>query len=194
MKCYVCGSLSFNIICKNCKKLLVPSPHKQMVNNIEVISLFEYETLSQLLHTKHTPEGYRIYNSLANLTLRPFIKTFIENYKKEVYIVGVDEKVKKGYSHTAILTHSLKMDKVKVKHSKLMAQNSISYSGKPLEYRLKNPRNFKYSGKKEVEIILVDDLITTGTTIKEAFKVLKKENTKPLFAITLAYVLDKTKN
>jgi len=69
-----------------------------------------------------------------------------------------------------------------------MARNLESYSGKTLQFRLENPRDFVYKGKKEVEVILVDDIVTTGTTLQEAAKVLKQNGVNVLFALTLASV------
>jgi len=39
-----------------------------------------------------------------------------------------------------------------------------------------------------MDVILIDDIITTGTTLKEAEKVLNKNGINVLFALTLAYV------
>jgi competence protein ComFC len=55
-----------------------------------------------------------------------------------------------------------------------------------LEFRQKNKRNFYYSGKNNIKVILVDDLITTGETILQAKKVLEKNNCEILFALTLS--------
>jgi len=102
------------------------------------------------------------------MTIRPFIKEFIESLDEKVYIIGIDEYVKNGYSHTALLTHAMQTDKSKVLHASLIARNRISYSGKDLQYRLENARDFHYTGKNDIDAILVDDIITTGVTLQEA--------------------------
>ena len=107
---------------------------------------------------------------------------------RPILVVGVDENVKSGYSHVALLTHELKHKNVKVLYAKLMARNKINYSGKTLQFRLENPRDFEYKGKKEGEVILVDDIVTTGTTLIEAKQVLEQSGLKVLFALTLAGV------
>jgi competence protein ComFC len=70
----------------------------------------------------------------------------------------------------------------------LMAQNRVNYSGKDLQFRLDNPRDFVYKGKSNIDVILVDDIITTGITLQEAQKVLIKHGVNVLFALTLADV------
>ena len=188
MRCYSCSKLSFNILCKTCKKeLFTPNIKVRHLSDLDVISFFRYSTLESLLHTKHKPEGYRIYKSLAEITMKPFIAKFIENMD-DIYIVGIDENVRSGYSHIALLTHAMKMKNVIIQHSSLLATNKINYSGKSLLFRLGNPRSFKYNGKRDINVILVDDIITTGTTLKEAQQVLIKNNINVLFALTLADV------
>jgi competence protein ComFC len=189
MRCYSCAKLSFSIICKKCKEqLFVPHISTRKIGTLDVISFYNYATLEPLLLTKHKPEGYRIYTALAKMTLKPFIHEYIEHDDGEVYIVGIDENVKSGYSHVACLTHAVKTKHTIPQHSSLMARNRVNYSGKALQFRLDNPRDFIYTGKKGVDVILVDDIITTGITLQEAQKVLMQQEVNVLFALTLANV------
>lgn len=188
MRCLSCSTLSFKIFCKSCQvKLLTPNLYKREVEDLLIYSLFKYSDISEILTTKHTPIGYRVYKFLGKEILKPFIEEFIKSYKREIYIIGVDEKVKNGYSHIALLTHQLEgIENIKVLHSKLLAKNSVIYSKKSREFRLKNPRKFIYSGKKKnIEAILIDDIITTGTTLKEARDILEKSGVEVLFGVTL---------
>ena len=71
-------------------------------------------------------------------------------------------------------------------YSTLHSKSSVKYAGKSLEFRLSNPRNFEYKGPKEIDVILVDDIVTTGTTLNEAKEVLKKYGVNVLFCLVLA--------
>jgi len=189
MRCYSCSKLSLPILCKQCIiQLFVPNIKTRTVGTLDVISFFRYSTLESLLHTKHKPEGYRIYKALANMTLKPFIEEFVESDDRDVYIVGIDEIVKNGYAHVALLTRAMKREYVIPQHCALMAQNRVNYSGKSLQFRLENPRDFIYTGKSNIDVILVDDIITTGITLQEAQKVLLSHDVNVLFALTLADV------
>jgi len=189
MRCFSCSSLSFRIICKVCEsQLFTPTVTTRTVGTLQVISFFKYSTLEALLLTKHKPEGYRMYKALAEMTVKPFINKFVEHSEKEIYIVGVDECVKSGYAHVALLTRAMKTKYSKPLHSALMARNKINYSGRSLEYRLWYSRDFVYKGKKNVDVILVDDIITTGITLQQAYKVLTRSGVNVLFALTLADV------
>ena len=189
MRCYSCSKLSFKIICKTCvSQLFTLSMSTRKVGTLDVISFFKYSSLETLLHSKHKPEGYRIYKALAQMTMKPFIEEFVESDERDVYIVGIDEYVKSGYAHVALLSRAMKTRTSFPLHSSLMAQNRVNYSGKSLQFRLENPRDFVYKGKQDIDVILVDDIITTGITLQEAQKVLMEHGVNVLFALTLADV------
>ncbi|MEA3433050.1 MAG: ComF family protein [Campylobacterota bacterium] len=189
MRCFSCSKLSFKIICKTCEEqLFVPTVSTRKVGTLDVISFFKYSTLESLLHTKHKPEGYRIYKALAKMVMKPFIEEFVESDDRDVYIVGIDEHVKSGYAHVALLTRAMKTNCSIPQHSALMAGNRVNYSGKTLQYRLEHPRGFVYTGKRDIDVILIDDIITTGITLQEAQKVLMENGVNVLFALTLADV------
>jgi len=189
MRCYSCSKLSLKVICKTCKEqLFKPTIQTQKVGTMDVISFYRYATLESLLHSKHKPEGYRIYKALAEMTMKPFIKEFVENNDGDVYIIGIDEYVKSGYAHVSLLTWAMKMKTSIPQHAALIATNRMNYSGKSLQFRLDHPREFVYTGVEDVHAILVDDIVTTGITLQEAQKVLMQHGVNVLFALTLANV------
>jgi len=120
------------------------------------------------------------------MTMKPFIEHFTAEDPRKIFIVGVDEKIKNGYSHVAVMTNQMKNSYSLIQHASLLSQNSVNYAGKTLQYRLNNPRNFIYSGYKNIDVILVDDIITTGLTLQEAQRRLKKDNVTVDFALVLA--------
>ncbi len=185
MFCISCGKLSFKVVCDGCIDALKPSLSKRKLEqDFSVYSFFGYNEISAFLHTKHHPCGAYVYKKLAQYAYEPFLsKLENERFDGEFCLVPVDDKPKGGYSHTAVLVKALKYQK---HFNILRSQNSVSYSGKSLAYRKKNPRNFKVTKKSIENVILVDDLITTGSTLQEAKKSLEKCNINVLFALTLA--------
>ncbi len=187
MRCFSCGRWSWSVICLACRSMLfVPTIATRQLGELDVISFFAYTTLAPLLHTKHTPEGYRIYRALGRMVLRPFILEFVEVDEGRVYLIGIDEVVKGGYAHVALLTRAMKTPATPPLHATLLAQNPLTYAGKSLAYRMENPRDFSYHGKRGIDVILVDDIITTGSTLREAHQLLTQEGVNVLFALTLA--------
>jgi competence protein ComFC len=175
-------------ICKNCQQnFLQPSLYKRtLANGIQVISFYKYEDIKALLFTKHSDIGYYIYTMLAKLSFEKFAKEF--TYPNKIVSIAVDDVPKSGYSHTAILNKQLKSSCIKPLFNRLRAQNTVSYSGKSKAFREANPRDFKFKKFKESELILVDDIITTGQTLYEASQLLTQEGKDVLFCLTLCDV------
>jgi len=188
MRCLLCESLSLKHICKACQKeFLSPSLYqRKLLGKIPVYSFYKYQDIESLLLTKHTNLGHYIYTILAKNSFKPFAKAF--EYSKKTVSLGVDDHVKHGYSHTAVLNRQLKCRRIKPLYSKIRARNSVSYSGKDYQYRMLNPRNFHVKKFKEEDVILVDDIITTGLTLSQAVQALEQEGKNVLFCLTLADV------
>jgi len=175
-ECLICKEVSFKIICKRCQKeYLKPNLYKKE----DIISFYDYDEIEWLIKYKYHKFGSRVFNILAKNSFFEFGKYFNE----DVYVIPIDDNIKKGFSHTAILARALNK---KPLYSSLLAKSDVKYAGKSLEFRLKNPRNFNYTGKRNIKAILVDDIKTTGTTLNEAKEVLKKHNVEVLFCMVLA--------
>lgn len=185
MKCLSCENLSFQIICKTCQKnLLAPSFHKrELEENFYNYSFYSFLEIEDFLTSKYYFFGDRVFTILAKLSFKKFAQHF--SFDEKVYSIGIDEHVRHEFSQTAILSHHLKSKHIEPLFGKLIAQNIVKYAGRDLEFRQKNRRKFTTSlcNKK---IILVDDLVTTGTTILEAKRVLEAQNNEVLFSLTLA--------
>ena len=186
MKCLLCESWSFAHICKSCRtEHLTPSLYiRKILGKIPGYSFYKYSDIEALLHTKHTDLGYYIYAILAKQTMRRFADNF--DYENKVAAIGIDDHARSGYSHTALLAKALKSGNIKPYYGKLRAQNRESYSGQSYQYRLLHPRRFQMRAFKEEEVILIDDILTTGMTLTQAAETLQREGKKVLFCLTLA--------
>lgn len=186
MKCMLCEGLSFTHICLSCQDtFLTPSIYKRKIsNNIEVISFYKYKEIKNLLHTKHTDLGYHIYKILAKKSFQKFASSF--EYTHNIASIAIDDYIGSNYSHTALINKELKSDFIRPLYNKLRANSRVSYSGKSKEFRILNPRNFELKDFSEKDVILVDDIITTGSTLTQAVNTLRQNNKNVLFCLTLA--------
>lgn len=185
MKCLVCGNLSFSIICKKCQKnILMPDFYKrELEKDFFNYSFYSFNDIENLLLSKYYFHGDKVFNILAKLSFKEFAQNF--EFDRQIYSVGIDEHTRHDFSQTAILSKHLKSKYIKPVFGRCKATNIVKYAGKDLSFRQKNPRKFKTSLFNK-SIILVDDLITTGTTILEAKKTLEKRGNNVLFSLTLA--------
>ncbi|NLK67167.1 MAG: ComF family protein [Campylobacteraceae bacterium] len=185
MRCLNCANLSFFTFCKECKKRLsIKSPSKRVVDDLNVYSFYSYDEVKHLIHSKHHLHGLFVYRALANLSFKEFAKEF--KFGEQILALPIDDDITTGYSHTAILARSLKNKEIKPKYGILRASSKVKYSGKSLEFRQKHKRGFKILEQIDCPVILVDDIITTGTTLAEANKACKEAGVRVLFALTLA--------
>jgi competence protein ComFC len=175
----------FSHICDTCQdEFLTPSLHKRKIlGSIPVYSFFPYGDIEPLLLTKHTDLGYYLYTIMARRSMQQFSKEW--SYEEKVASIGIDDHVASGYAHTAILNRALKSPLITPLYGKLHATQQDKYAGKSVEERLMNPRKFQYKSFDEKEVILVDDIVTTGTTLAEAVETLHAQGKKVILCLTL---------
>lgn len=186
MRCMLCESFSLFHICPSCQRThLTPQwHHRTILGSLPVYSFYPYSDIEPLLLTKHADVGYYLYSILAKNSFKMFAQTW--RYAQRVASVGVDDRAKKGYSHTAILNHALHSPTITPRYGKLRASHPYTYAGKSVQERLLNPRKFIYQPFKEDEVILVDDIVTTGSTLTEAVETLAQHRKKVILCLTLS--------
>ena len=175
----------FSHICPACQdEFLTPSLYKRKIlGSIPVYSFFSYRDIEPLLLTKHTDLGYYCYTIMARRSMQQFAKEW--HYEKKVASLSIDDHAQSGYSHTAILNHALTSPLIAPEYGKLRASKHHKYAGKSVEERLMNPREFRYVPFGEEEVILVDDIVTTGITLTEATETLHAQGKKVILCLTL---------
>jgi competence protein ComFC len=186
MRCYLCQNISWQALCKNClETTLKPSPSKRVLKDgLVVYYAYKYSEIKNLLHTKHTYHGASILAKLTKHALLPLVKTFT---CRGVYSLPIDDHTRSGYSHSAVIAKELE-ECFKPLYGKLRAKNKTRYSGQKLYIREQNKRDFSLTCKEGLDIILIDDIVTTGNTLREANS--KARNLNVLFAIVLADAKD----
>jgi len=185
MRCHLCLNVSWQPLCKTClQTILRPTPAFRLLDNgLKVYSFYSYSDIAPLLHTKHTYVGAKIFAQLARHTFYEFLKTF--PLPQGIYGIPVDDHVRYGYSHSAILAKACQPFLTPL-YGSLRAQNHESYSGKSKAFRQANKRNFIFTCKDKIDAILMDDIVTTGCTLKEACETLNQHHVNVLFALVLA--------
>ena len=188
IKCISCGAFSLKIICTTCQKnLFQPELYKrELEKDFFVYSFYKYEDIKELINSKYQFFGDRVFNILAKLSFEKFASNF--KYSSQAIAIAIDDHTRHSFSHTAILAKALQSKYIKIKYNQLKASHIVKYAGHNLEFRHKNKRDFRYNGDKNLQIILVDDIVTTGSTIQEAKKVLENYGCEVLFALTLSDV------
>lgn len=195
--CVGCGcNIGYKgFLCEDClKKMKGPIINGEKIPFISGVSFFwRYETpMKELIKEYKFNKRYRISDF--------FVKCLNEIFDvlklHEKVVVPVPTNVK-TYRIRGIDTNLFILKKLK-KTRDFQLRNDIIYSrNKRPQSTLKgkereeNIKNIFYINEKKLpdEIILFDDVITTGATLKECAKLLRKNGVKEIYSISLARVV-----
>ena len=207
--CGICGKINKNSLCKKCEIQL----KKQLNINIqgilkdkyfdELIYVFKYEgTIRKMILDYKFNEKPYLYNTFVNFMLKN--EKIFENIIKydKIIPVPISKKRygKRGYNQSLLIAKEItKQIKIKQKSTKnlqlmniclIKTKNIIEQSKLNKEdrekniigvYKLKNPNQIKNQN-----ILLVDDIYTTGSTANECSRILRQGNPNKIGILVLA--------
>ncbi|MBQ3005475.1 MAG: ComF family protein [Clostridia bacterium] len=196
--CAACGDIiePGQKFCKDCKSELEFIKIKQYKNKNNkfdrLISVFCYKDAAKRVVLRYKFHGKKyLYKTMAEYMFREFEENYDDiNFD---YITNIpmsfSEYMNRGFNQTKVLAKALSR-KTKIKYKKLLrkkfsTKNQVGLTAKERAENLKgcfeNTENIK--GKT---ILLVDDVKTTGATLNECSKVLRKAGAKGIYCITFA--------
>ncbi|CRF47031.1 hypothetical protein HHE02_03150 [Helicobacter heilmannii] len=183
MRCFSCGVWSFKLLCKRCYAELAPHLQIHSLERTPVFSFYTYDDIELLIKSKYSLMGSRLLPLLA-LRVQDLLEPLLQ---EPLHALPIDDHTKRGYSHTAAIARALCANSpCKPIYNKLRATKSITYAGQSLEFRQENPKGFVFRGDPKLSYFLVDDVLTTGTTLRQAIQTLRQEGAWVAFALVLA--------
>ncbi|PAF45696.1 phosphoribosyltransferase family protein [Helicobacter sp. 11S02629-2] len=192
MRCIGCSKVSLALLCRTCIANLSILHSQRNLDSTRIISSFAYSEAREFLLSKYSLLGSRIYKKLSEVALSAFFKTYsdlLDIDRRHTAIIAVDSTLKGAYSHSSIIAQGFKRYGFKVAASALesKAKNANFFHLLSANERAMAKREFKLREDFKFDsCILVDDIITTGATLKEAISVVKASGVKVLFAYTLS--------
>jgi ComF family protein len=160
-------------------------------------SLFNFEeegTLQELIHQLKYNNKFRIGNFLGSLLAKEK-KEILQSWNADL-IIPIPlfhlKKVERGYNQADYIAKGLSKQ-LKIKFSTSVSKrvkNTISQTKLTSLERKNNMQNaFKIKRPKLLigkNIIIVDDVITTGTTVLELAKILKENGAAKVYSLSVA--------
>ena len=195
--CGICGKIETEWVCEKClEKLKINIIHRKVYNKYydEMIYLFNYKDVRKLiLKYKFNNQAF-LSNMFSQIILKN--KKLCRNLKFYDIIIPVPmykiKKQKRGYNQTELITKKIAKNLELQEDSKVLLKikNTRTQSKLNEKQRYENIKNVFYIKDNEKiknkNIILFDDIITTGATINECAKILKQNGAKKVTVLAIA--------
>lgn len=202
-KCPTCSKiLEFNcFLCGKCRKKIIPNRDSTFIysnKNVEVncISPFFYSDVIRDMILDFKFRNCLHYSKFFAAKILNEIKNFVSISSVDLITfvpLTNAQKAKRGYNQSEILAYEIsKLCNIKTvsilkKSKKNFVQHELNY-----EERLKNVVGvYQIIDKKSVQnktVLLCDDIVTTGSTLRECSQILLSHGAKKIFCATIAKV------
>ena len=191
-KCIKCGreTAQPNILCSQCKgkklyydRCISPLNLNQTIKN--AIIKFKYKERKSYAYYFAKLMAHKIQQELPNEEINKTILTYVPlSWKK---------KLIRGFNQSELIANNLSKTLLFSKYGKYLkkVRNNESQTALKLAERQKNVKNVYAisTNRKNIKgktFIIIDDIFTTGSTINECAKILKKFGAKKVIGATIA--------
>ena len=198
--CGICEEICKESLCKKCAiemrkyEINLINKHKKMYFN-ESMHIFKYDEIirQKLIEYKFQDKAY-MYKTFAKIILKnKKVCGFLEKYDIIIPVpIHKKRRLKRGYNQTELIAKEIcKNISLELKTGVLIKQKNIkAQSELNKNERKQNIKNaFEIKNINEIidkKILLFDDIYTTGSTVNECSKILKKAGAKQIGVVTIA--------
>lgn len=205
VNCVSCGKTGEEL-CYFCLKKFPTIQNNKNIKENWSFSLFEYRypAVKKSIWFLKYKNKRRLAKIFAELLYAKIVKELSNSYNQEFHKpllvpipISAKRRRERGYNQTELLCHEImKLDKEKIlglEKNVLIKPKETAHQALTLnkQERLKNIiGTFSLKNREKIinrNIILIDDVITTGATLEEARKLLQKFEAKKVIAFTIAH-------
>ena len=198
--CGVCNKISKEAICKKCEIKIKKYEINYLNRNRkiyfdEIFCVYKYEGIirDMLIKYKFQNDAY-LYKTFIKILLKnKKLYSFLEKYDIIIPVpISKQRKQKRGYNQTQLISSGLAKELNIKCESKILVKvlNNNAQSSLNKKDRIENVKNaFKLINLykiKDKNVLIFDDIYTTGSTVNECAKLLKEANTKKVGILTIA--------
>lgn len=200
--CLICGKVTKEIMCKECKKdiyskTIYKVENKESENKYykKHIYIFEYKDKIRdlILDYKFNEKSY-LYKLFSKIIIKnQKICGILKKYDIIIPIpIHKKRKKQRGYNQSELIAKEIaKNINLEYKNDIIdKTKNNLQQSSLTKEQRKQNVKNvYKIKNKEKIQnkkIIIIDDIYTTGNTVNAISKILKENGAKEITILTIA--------
>ena len=185
-----CRLFDCNIqICPNCQRLLEPKFINFEVDRYQAVSIYDYsDFIKNLIYLYKGCFDYEMRLVFLNLFL-PELSIKYKGYKVVPIPSYIKDDETRGFNHVEDVCRLLNLDLVKA----LVKTSHFKQAEKGAKKRQQIRKHLALIDDVDIKnekIMLVDDIYTTGATIRTAINLLEKLNPKTIKVLVLAKTID----
>ncbi len=169
-------------LCPECRKRLKVSRKIIDTGEFKVETFFEYDGIFRDLLLQFKECHDEALKDVFLYDLKEYIEIRYHSYCLMFIPSSQKKREERGFSHLEEMFRTVQLKRA----SGLEMKKEMSQEGKNSAERRKMIGNFAYNGPFIKRILLVDDVLTTGSTLKGAFRCLKS-HAFDVKVLTLAY-------
>lgn len=200
--CGICGKINPNYLCNKCEIQLKKQAKFQIEKNQntnyyfqEHLYIFKYQGMIRkiIINYKFNDSSY-LYKTIVNFLLKN--KKFFQNLKSYDTIIPVPisrkRRKERGYNQSELIAREIAkragldyQNQCLIKTKNIVEQSKLNKEERQKNiqgvYELQRPQKLR-----NMKILLIDDIYTTGSTVNECSKILREANPKKLGVLTIA--------
>ena len=182
-----------NILCEECFDKFKAKFHKFSLDGINGLAIYDYdENMKNLIYKFKGCYDYELKDVFLTRYLSYLRFMYIGYYMVPVPSYYLDDE-KRGFNHVVEIFKPLKLKMLPIIHkTKSHKQSDHTAKGRrDITHILSIDKNVNLKDKK---ILLVDDIMTTGSTLFSCVELLKKLHPKKIEILVIAKTKKKPKN
>lgn len=192
MKCLYCDEeikeyaiysllIEEDLLCLKCRNAMKYHHQKFKLDELEVESFYEYNSLFKDILLQYKECYDEVLSEVFLYKIFDYIKLKYIGYQI-LYVPSCKTKLnERGFNHLKKIYETLGFKEVEGLQTKIES----SQLNKNYTERAKMIDNYEYTGNKINKLLIVDDVCTTGSSLKGVYKVMKN-NCRQCKAIVLA--------